>query len=569
MKIILRYFIPYFRNYKLYFFFVFLGAVATAIGTIGVAEILKNTIDEILIKKDEVMLYLVPSFLVALYIIKGIGRYAQAYFTNYIGQDIVRLLRENLLEHMMHLDMDFFNASRSGELISRLSNDILRIQNVVARIIPEILRDVLIIIGLITYAVYMHYELAFYALVVLPATIIPLAWLAKRMKKISLQSQEKNADVTTRLTEVFNNIEIIKANSTEEFEKQRFAKDNLAFFKINMKGVKTFEFVSPMMEVFGALGIAAILMAGGLAVIRGEMTQGELIGFVTAVGMLYDPIRKTAELFNQMQDAVAATERVSEVFSIKPTMYDGKNAFPDHVHTLRFENVSLNYGEKCALNNISLTFEEGKTYALVGDSGGGKSSFVNLLLRFYDPSAGKIYFNNVDIKSLKLRDLRAHSAMVSQRIYIFQDSLAKNVAYGSEYNEERIKQALSLADADSFVNSLEEGIHTVMEEFGNNLSGGQRQRISIARAIYKDADILILDEATSALDTNSERKIQQAIEKLEKGKTTFTIAHRLTTIEHADVILVFKAGEIVDQGSHDYLQKHSDEYKRLLGTFSA
>ncbi|KIM10780.1 MAG: ABC transporter permease [Sulfuricurvum sp. PC08-66] len=563
----IRYFLPYFKEYKFTFFLVFLGVIGSAIGTVGVAEILKRTIDEILVAKNVTMLYIVPMGLVALYIIKGVGRYVQAYFTNYIGQDIVRQLRERLLAHMMHLDMLFFTNSRSGELISRLSNDIARIQYVVARIIPELLRDAIVVIGLTVYAISLNPTLAFYALVVLPTTVIPLAWLARRMKRISHLSQEKNADVTSRLTEVFNNIEIIKANTTETIELERFAKENNAFFKINMKGVRTFEFVSPMMEIFGAFGIATILIVGGMAVIDGTMTQGELFAFLTAVGMLYDPIRKSAELLNQMQDGVAATQRVSKVFDEQSTMHDGSHTLDAPIQTITFEGVGLSYGDKVALHDINLTMQKGQIIALVGDSGGGKSSLVNLILRFYDPTQGTITFNGIDIKTLDIKSLRQHTAIVSQRVYIFQDSLGANVAYGNSYDEAQIYSALAAADATKFVEALPQGIDTTLDEFGANLSGGQRQRIAIARALYKNADILILDEATSALDNQSEKRIQEALESLTRDKFTFIIAHRLSTIEHAHTILLFKEGRIIDRGTHQELLSKSDEYRRLAGSF--
>lgn len=546
---------------------MFLGAIAAAIGTVSVTEILKHVIDDILVQKDKQALYYVPLFFVVLYLVKGIGRYIQAYFTSYIGQDIVRRLREELLDHMLKLDMYYLNKSRSGELISRITNDIQRIQNSVANVLPEILRDSLIIVSLIVYSIYLNYELAFYALIVLPATFIPLNILSKKMKKISHISQEKNADSTTRLTEIFNSFEVIKANSTEAIERERFSKYNKEFFLINMKGAKIAEFVSPMMEVFGAIGVAAILMAGGVAVINGTMTQGELIAFVTAVGLLYDPIKKIAGLLTRLQDAVAATERVFDIMHEKPTINEGKQTIMEEISSIHFNNVSLRYGETIALKSITLNIQKGNVIALVGDSGGGKSSFVNLLLRFYDPSQGTILFNTTNIKALTFKTLRHHIAMVSQRVYIFQDTLAQNIAYGQAFDRERVLKALNLADAQSFVTELPNGIDTQMEEFGANLSGGQRQRIAIARAIYKDSDILLLDEATSALDNQSEKRIQDALKTIEKTKTTFIIAHRLSTIEHANTILVFKSGQIVDRGTHSELLKNSSEYQRLTGSF--
>jgi subfamily B ATP-binding cassette protein MsbA len=561
----LSYFWPYLKDYKLRFFLVFISALTVAGGTVGTADVLRILIDDAILDKNETMLYTAGLIMIILYLLKGIGRYAQAYFVNYIGQDIVRRLRDRLLDHMLHLDMSFFNSSRSGELISRISNDITRIQAVVATFLPEILRDGVTVIGFVAYAIYINPELAFYALVVMPTALYPLSLLAKKMHAISHASQESNADVTTRLSEVFNNVEMIQANSTQKDEVQRFAEQNQNFFNINMRGVRTTEIVSPMMELFGAIGIAAVLVFGGLSVINGEMKSGELIAFLTAVGMLYDPMKKIAGLLNRMQDGVAAAERVFSIIDQQATIKSGTKPALGHIESVTFENVSLYYDEIQALKEISFSVSKGQNIALIGDSGGGKSSLVNLLLRFYDVSSGKVTLNGHDIKEFELKSLRSHFAMVSQRVYIFADSLAHNITYGCAYDEERVKQALKQADASEFVSHLENGIHTIMEEFGSNLSGGQRQRIAIARAIYKNADILILDEATSALDNKSEKRIQNALQEIIKDKITFTIAHRLSTIESADKILVFKKGKIVDQGTHQELLESSAEYQRLRG----
>lgn len=565
MRQFIGYFWSYLTDYKLHFFFTFLAALAVAAGTVGTADVLRILIDDAIIAKDEAMLYIAAMIMVILYVVKGIGRYVQAYLVNYIGQDIVRRLRDRLLNHMLHLDMSFFNKSRSGELISRISSDITRIQAVVATLIPELLRDGITVVGFVGYAIYINAELAFYALIVMPAALYPLSLLAKKMKSISHASQESNADVTTRLAEVFNNVEMIQANSTQELEVDRFATHNKSFFKINMRGVKTTEFVSPMMELFGAVGIAMVLIFGGLSVINGEMKSGELIAFLTAVGMLYDPMKKIAGLLNRLQEGVAAAERVFFILDQDATIKDGKLPALETIREIHFDKVSLRYNETLALEDISFTAHKGENIALIGDSGGGKSSMVNLLLRFYDLSSGSITFNQTNIGDFELKSLRSHIAIVSQRVYIFADSLAANVAYGGDYDEAKVMEALTKADASEFVANLDDGIHTMMEEFGVNLSGGQRQRIAIARAIYKDADILILDEATSALDNKSEKRIQEALHEVCRDKITFTIAHRLSTIESADTILVFKKGKIVDQGTHQELLKTSSEYLRLRG----
>jgi len=321
MKTTIKRFVPYFKNYKPQFIFLLIGLILTALGTVGSAHIIKPILDDIFIDKNETMLYIVPFMLIGIYAIKGVGRYIQGYFTNYIGQDIIKDLRNNLLKNILHLDFDYFNKTSSGDLISRISNDIMRVQFVAANMIPDFILQSITIVGLISYAIYLSPILAFFALVVIPVTFYPLSILAKKMKKISRKAQEKNADVMIRLTESFNNIEVIKANASEDFEVNRFKKENQHFFDITMKGVKTNELISPMMEIFGAFGIALVIMLGGKEVIQGNMSVGSFFSFLTAIGMTFDPIKRLSSLYNKMQDAIAASERIFSLMDQKPLFY--------------------------------------------------------------------------------------------------------------------------------------------------------------------------------------------------------------------------------------------------------
>ena len=383
----------------------------------------------------------------------------------------------------------------------------------------------------------------------------------------SHRSQSKNADVVTRLTEVFNNSEVIKANATEKFEMDRFSKENWQFFRINMKSVYVGEIVSPLLEIIGAAGLAAVIYLGGREAYNGNITPGEFIAFLTAVGQVFQPIRRIGSIYSKIQDAVAASERVFEIIDTQNLIVDGEKTLNENIREIAFKNVSLKYEDSYALNDVNLSIKQGENIALVGDSGGGKSTFINMLLRFYDPDSGEVSVNSTNIKEFTQNSLKHHISLVSQRIYIFQDSLAANVAYGQTIDEEKVNEALALADASSFVASLEDGIHTKMEEFGANLSGGQRQRVAIARAIYKHSSLLLFDEATSALDNESEKRIQQALDTYTKDKITITIAHRLSTIEDADKILVMQQGRIVASGTHQELLETSEVYQRLAGEF--
>lgn len=565
MKEIYQRYWPYIKGYKFHYAMVLIGIVLTVTATAGTAQIMQPIMDNMFIKKEPKMLIFIPLLLIGIYVLKSLGRYLQSVYTNYIGLHIISRLREDLLEKIMHMDMQFLYINRSGELISRITNDLARVQYFVSSMLPELIRESVTVVALVGYVIWLNPVLAFWSLIVMPVIIVPLISITKRLKKLSHRSQEKNADVMTRLTEVFNNSEIIKANATEEYELARFKQDNEYFFNINMKSTYTNELVSPLMEIIAAIGLAAVIYVGGREVYAGKMSVGEFTAFLTAVGLVFQPLRRVSSIYGKIQDALAASERVFHIFDIDNAIQDGPIELSQPISAIDFNNVTLKFGEKHALENLNLSIHAGQNIALVGQSGGGKSSLVNLLLRFYDADKGSITINSHNIKEYTQNSLRNQIASVSQRVYIFQESLAANVAYGSEIDEKKVIEALKMADAYGFATSLPEGIHTMMQEFGANLSGGQRQRIAIARAIYKHASLLILDEATSALDNESEKRIQNALNEYSKDKITITIAHRLSTITHADAILYFEAGRIIARGTHQELLETSEAYRRLAG----
>ncbi len=568
MKEFFKYYVPYYKHYKLKIFFALLGILGVAGGSAGLAYIVKPLLDQVFIEKNEQMLYLVPVLLILVQTAQGIGKYIQVYYTSYIGQDIIRIVRDKLLAHILTLDIEFFQKKHGGELISRITNDINRIQSAVSNHIAGIIREFLTVIGLIGVVIYQNAELAFYGLVVMPIAFYPLSILAKKMKKLSFKSQEKASDITSHLSEIFNNVEIIKANSTEKTELEKFEKHNKKFFDINIKSVKTSELTSPIMEILGAIAAAIVIVYGGSQVISGEMTTGTFMSFIAALFMLYAPIKRLSSIYNKLQNAIAAHERILSVYEIKPTILNGNKKTPEKIESIEFKNVELKYEDFTALKNINLKAKIGEKIALVGDSGGGKSSLINLLIRFYDISKGEIIFNESHLKDIELKDLRQNISVVTQRVYIFNDSIAANVAYGQDLNESKVIEALKQAHAYNFVKDMEEGIYTKLDEFGTNLSGGQRQRIAIARALYKNPQILILDEATSALDNESESIISEVIDEVSKDRITFVIAHRLSTIKNADKIAVFKKGEIVCIDNEKNLLKNCKEYQRLYNIAS-
>jgi len=549
-------------GYKKEFLFAILGMIAVAIGTTGTAHMLKPILDDLFISKDKEMLNYIPFLIIGIFALKSIGKFVQTYFTAYIGDDIVRKLRDKLALHLMHQDIAYLNKMRSGELLSRITNDLNRVQNVVSSLIPAIMIKVMLIFSLTGYVIYQSPKLAFYFLVIMPLALFPLQILAKKMKRYSKRSQESTSNLTSRLTEIFNNIEIIKSNSSQNFEYERFSKENYTFFKLSIKQIFINALTGPTLEIFGSVAMSFAIYIGALEVIDGHITVGTFFAFITALFMLYDPIKVLASIHNKMQDALAATERLQELFDSKAKIVSGPDEL-EKVDSIVLQDVGLHYGDEVALKNINLDAEKGKVYALVGDSGAGKSSFINLLVRFYDPSAGSILINKKKIQSYTLESLHHKIAFVTQRIFIFQDSVAANVAYGLDINKEKVIEALKQAQAWEFVEKLDEGIETELDEFGTNLSGGQRQRIALARALYKDPEILILDEATSALDNRSEKAIQTALDNIKDKMITFVVAHRLSTIEKADVILLLEKGEIIDRGDYTTLLEHSSAFKSL------
>ena len=562
MKKLFKNYLPYLISYKREFIYAIFGMIAVAVGTTGTAQIIKPILDKVFIAKDKEMLATIPFLLVLVFSLKGIGQYIQTYYMSYIGLDIVRKLRNRLVTHLTYQDMNFFQNMHTGEILSRVTNDISRIQNVVTSMIPNLIRETLTIIALIAYVIYESPKLSFYFLIIMPISLLPLSKLAKRMKKYSRLSQESTSTMTSRLGEIFSNIEIIKSNSTQKIESQKFAIENKKVFKYLVKQIKVNALINPVMEILGSIALGVVIYIGGVEVIEGRMSVGAFFAFSAALFMLYTPIKKISKLYNRAQDAVVANERMNELLSLEAQIVSGCKRVR-RIDNITLKDVSLFFDDKQILDRVNISMSRGESIALVGDSGAGKTSFVNLLVRFYDPTEGKILINGTDLREYNLKSIHKRVAFVTQRVYIFNDTIAHNVAYGERFSRKRVISALRRAYALEFVENLENGIDTLLSENGNNLSGGQRQRIALARALYKNPDVLILDEATSALDNKSELLIQKALEELKENIITISIAHRLSTIENADRILVFKDGKVVCEGKHKELLENCREYQKL------
>jgi len=562
MYALIRAYWPEYRHYRGKLVLALVAMLMVAGATAAIAWMMKPLLDEVLIEKNTTLLYLLPLFVILAYLAKGLGGYAQIYAMNHIGQDIVRKVRDRLLTHVLHLDLAFFHRHHSGELISRITHDITRIQSAVSTSLATLVRETLTALALVGVVIYQSPSLAFVTLVVIPAAYVPVDRLSRRLKRIAHAAQASSAELTSNLAEMFANVEAIKAYHTEAFEARRFADVNRRFFGVSMKAVRTNALVVPMMELFASFSAAAVIYIGGRQVIEGSLSVGAFFSFMAALLMAVDPIRRLSQTYTQFQDAVAAQERIQAILALAPEVKSGV-AELSSVTELALDRVSLAYGEQVALREVSLSARRGEVIALVGPSGGGKSSVASLLLRFYDASGGQVSLNGRDIRDYSLASVRNRIAIVTQRVHIFNDTIAANVAYGANIDPERVIAALTRANLWDYVRALPDGIYTRLNEAGTNLSGGQRQRIAIARALYREPDVLILDEATSALDNASEAAVLDTLRALAPEVITLIIAHRLKSVEIADRIYLIQDGRVQCQGSKAELMRDCPHFREL------
>ncbi|EOH7340855.1 TPA: ABC transporter ATP-binding protein [Campylobacter coli] len=563
LKDVLIRFKPFYKKYKKEFAIAIFGMILTSIGTAGSFASLKPILDYIFVEKNEALLYTLPFLLVVIYILKNLGFYLQTYYLSFIGMDTLRILRFEVLKNLLRLDIDFFKRNRNGELVSRCTNDINALQSIVSNIIPDFFRELLTIVGLLIVVFYQSPTLAFFALVVLPCAIFPLVHFARKLKKYARSIQETNSDLLSRLSEIFSNIELIKASNTQSKESEKFAKQNNELCRLNLKSTRIDALTSPLMEIIGSLGVAAVIIIGGREVIYGTMSVGSFFAFITALFAIYTPLKRLSSLYGKLQGAIAASERTFYLLDLEPQILNGSKNL-ESIERVKFKQVEFAYENpyKSVLKDINFEFNKGEILALVGTSGGGKSSIINLLMRFYDKQKGEILLNDLDISEFSIESLHDRIGLVTQNIYLFNDSFAENIAYSEEPNEEKIIKALKLANAYDFVQEMG-GIYAEIKEHGKNLSGGQKQRIAIARALYKNPDLLIFDEATSALDNESEKAIIETIENLKKDRLILMIAHRLSTIENADKIAVIDQGQMIAIGTNEELLQSCELYQKF------
>ena len=554
------------KRYKMGLFLGTACMLLVAASSAVSALLIKPVMDDIFVKQDIEMLRLMPIVVVIVFFLRGLGDYGQEYYMNYVGQRIIKDLRDRLYERVMDLPLSFFQQERTGVLMSRITNDVNVIRSMVSTAVTSIVRHFFTILGLIVVVLYRDWKLALCALVILPIAFFPVVEFGRRVRRVSRRCQESMAELNSFLHETFAGSKIVKAFGMEDFEKKRFVKKTDDLFELEIKTVIAKSLSSPVMELLGGLGIAFVVWYGGYSVVTGASTPGTFFSFMAAVLMLYDPVKKLSRLNNAVQEGLAASDRVFDILEKQSDIQEKQNPVELVVkpHRVRFEKVSFQYDRNPVLKDIDLDVQPGEILALVGMSGGGKTSLVNLIPRFYDVAEGVIRIDGVDIRDASLASLRRQIAVVTQEPILFNDTVASNIAYGNPLAEKQeIVEAAVAAYAYDFVTRFPKGFDTNIGELGGRLSGGEKQRICIARALLKNAPILILDEATSALDAESEMWVQKALENLMRGRTTFVIAHRLSTISYADRIVVLVNGRIVEEGRHEDLMALEGEYFKL------
>lgn len=531
------------------------------------AYMLKPLIDEIFINQDRFMLKMLPLLLMAIFLVKGFFNYGANFLLQKVGQSVVRDLRENIYTHIQFLPLSFFHRTPTGELISRVISDIALIQGTVSNVLVGLIRDFFMVICLLAVIFYHDWQLSLIALVFLPLLLFPIIQFGRKHRKFSTENQQTTAKVSNILYETITGNRIVKAFCMEHYEIRRFAEMLNRLFSIIMRDARIYCMAHPLMEFFGGIGIALVIWYGGTQVLNGVSTPGTFFSFLAALIMVYQPIKGISKINSMLQQGVAASVRVFNVLDVQSDVLESGDAvaLPPVHGQIEFNNVTFCYeNETEVLRDINLRVRVGEVLAIVGASGGGKTSLVNLIPRFCDVSRGSISIDGHDIRDVSLTSLRHQIGMVTQQTILFNDTVRYNIAYGvQDASEDEIVAAARAAHALSFIEGLPAGFETVIGESGARLSGGERQRLSIARAILKNAPILILDEATSSLDTESEREVQLALENLMKGRTTFVIAHRLSTVRNADRIIVMQEGRIVEEGTHEELLPMTGVYKML------
>lgn len=559
----------YLKPYIPRFLLAVLCMIIYAVMDIYVLTVLNNFINKIFLRTDTAqMLLKIALIFPVVYAVLGIADYGRSYLLNYIGQNVVMNIRKELHRKLMSLSHDFYVRNSSAKIMSRVTNDLSAVKGAIVKVPAAMTKELLTFAGVAIYVFYLNWKFALMVFIVLPLIAFPLIILSRRMKKASREGQQQMAEIYSSLSQMLNGFSVIKAFVSEKQEIQKFRKDNNKFYNIALRIIRIDARLSPMIEFIGALGAAVILFFGGRDVINGVWSPGDFLVFFYAITKMYKPIKSFASVNNLLQGALAGAERVFEILDEKPAIHNAADAkaLKPFEKSIIYKDVTFGYDpEKTILEKFNITINRGETVAIVGHSGSGKTTVANLLVRFYDPQSGSIHIDGNDIKEVTLDSLRAQVGIVSQDIMLFDDTIKYNISYGNfDASMEDIVKAAKNANAHDFISKLPNGYDTHVGEKGMKLSGGEKQRISIARAMLKNPPILVLDEATSALDSESEKLVQDAIERLMKNRTVILIAHRLATVKNSDKIIVMDSGCVAETGTHEALMCLEDGiYKKL------
>lgn len=528
--------------------------------------LVQRIIDDVFTRKDQVALTYLPVLILALFAFRGLMNFGQSYFNDYVGLRIINDVRNALNRHFQSLSVSFFYKHPTGTLIARVNSDVQLLRYAITDALASFMKDSVSLTALVVVAFLKDWVLATMAFVVFPASVLPVMRLSRRIKRFTRRGQIRTGTLTALLQESIQGNRIVKAFGMEGYEDQRFKEENWRLFKQSLRASRIKAIVPPSMEMLASLGIVGVVWYGGWSVVAGGRTQGEFMAFMAAMFLMYAPFKGLARTYTAVHQGLAGAERVFEILDEAPEIRDKPDAqvARPFSQSIEFHNVSFGYKETPVLKGVDLRIEAGQMVALVGMSGVGKSTLVDLIPRFYDVREGRVTVDGVDVRDLTVSSLRAQIGIVTQHTFLFNDSIRNNIAYGEPGRHMAdIIAAATAANAHDFISALPNGYDSVIGEMGMQLSGGQRQRLAIARALLKNAPILILDEATSSLDAESERSVQDALENLIAMRTTIVIAHRLSTIRKADRIVVMVDGTIAEEGTHEQLLQRNGEYSRL------